>query len=151
MFSDTMIGDTCIKCKDGHFFGESGECKECIANCKECDNENTCKTCKDGYGKDKESKCVQDYCHVQECKKCSSENELLCAKCKSGYTLKDGLCVKDNNPVNPESSSSGANYLIILGVLSFVLLFILKVIKFSDKNFLENKCAVLLITKDLQI
>ena len=58
--------------------------------------------------------------------------ELLCASCIYGHVLKDGKCVKDDNPVssnssssgNPESSSSGANYMVVVSILSFILLFI---------------------------
>ena len=93
---------------------ESNECKDCIANCLNCNDDKSCNTCKEGMVYQNTycaNECLPGYvavsdglsetsiCHkcadYDRCNKCSSKDTSICLGCKSGFYLKNSKCVEE--------------------------------------------------------
>ncbi|KAL4453480.1 hypothetical protein ABPG74_017687 [Tetrahymena malaccensis] len=116
--SDYNTSETqCVKCQPGTYFSGE-ECVQCSEFCQACSNFNICNLCQLGFYL-LEGKCVKEcpsdynisetqcikcqlgtYFSGEECFQCSEFCEdctgsINCNKCKSGFYLLEGRCVKE--------------------------------------------------------
>lgn len=114
-----MAAQKCVRChpfsweysceviayyEDGTTFTSGKECHPKFLYCQSC-NRKKCTSCLLGFTL-QDNKCVREVACPSNCSSCSSSS--TCTVCNSGYTLKNGQCVKPCPANCSECDSSGA-------------------------------------------
>ena len=84
---DSVFNEVTFECEcnpPNYYHTDTGLCKPCIADCKECSRSDTCQVCQDGYYLTETAECGK--CS-DTCGSCTDASDESCTACKDGAVL----------------------------------------------------------------